>query len=46
MGRVKGATPDQLDDGIHPGDAGHAAMADAIGPAVAAALESATSSPD
>ncbi|HMQ27513.1 MAG TPA: SGNH/GDSL hydrolase family protein [Acidimicrobiales bacterium] len=30
-------TPDQLDDGIHPGDAGHAAMAAAIGPAVAAA---------
>ncbi|MCB1014929.1 MAG: hypothetical protein KDB10_07390, partial [Acidimicrobiales bacterium] len=31
-------TPDQLDDGIHPGDAGHAAMAAAIGPAVDAAV--------
>ena len=31
-------TPDQLDDGIHPGDAGHAAMAAAIGPAVSAAV--------
>ncbi len=30
--------PSLLDDGIHPGDAGHQAMADAIGPAVAAAL--------
>lgn len=31
-------TVDQLADGIHPGDEGHAAMAAAIGPAVAAAL--------
>jgi lysophospholipase L1-like esterase len=31
-------TPDQLTDDIHPGDDGHAAMAAAIGPAVAAAL--------
>jgi lysophospholipase L1-like esterase len=31
-------TVDQLADGIHPGDEGHAAMAAAIGPAVAAAV--------
>ena len=30
--------PDQLTDDIHPGDEGHAAMADVIGGAVAAAL--------
>lgn len=30
--------PSLLDDGIHPGDAGHQAMADAIGPVVANAL--------
>jgi len=30
--------PALLDDGIHPGDEGHQAMADAIGPAVAATL--------
>lgn len=30
--------PSLLDDGIHPGDAGHRAMADAIGPVVADAL--------
>jgi len=29
--------PDQLPDGIHPGDGGHAALADAIGPVIAAA---------
>jgi lysophospholipase L1-like esterase len=29
--------PDQLPDGIHPGDEGHAALADTIGPLVAAA---------
>jgi hypothetical protein len=28
---------DQLADGIHPDDAGHQALADAVGPAVAAA---------
>ena len=38
--------PALLDDGIHPGDAGHAAMADVIGPAVAAALAAATPSND
>ncbi len=31
---------DQLADGIHPGDDGHAAMAAAIGPVVAAAVRS------
>lgn len=31
-------TVDQLADGIHPGDEGHAAMAAAIGPAIAAAV--------
>jgi lysophospholipase L1-like esterase len=30
--------PSLLDDGIHPGDTGHQAMADVIGPAVATAL--------
>lgn len=29
--------PDQLPDGIHPGDEGHAALADALGPVLAAA---------
>ncbi len=38
--------PALLDDGIHPGDPGHAAMADVIGPAVAAALAAATPSND
>jgi lysophospholipase L1-like esterase len=33
--------PDQLPDGIHPGDDGHAALADAIGPLVAAAAATA-----
>ena len=32
-------TVEQLVDGIHPGDEGHAAMAAAIGPVVAAALD-------
>ena len=31
-------TGEQLVDGIHPGDEGHAAMAAAIGPVVAAAV--------
>jgi lysophospholipase L1-like esterase len=31
--------PALLDDGIHPGDAGHLAMAAAIGPVVAAAVD-------
>jgi lysophospholipase L1-like esterase len=31
-------TVEQLVDGIHPGDEGHAAMAAVIGPAIAAAL--------
>ena len=31
---------EQLADGIHPGDEGHAAMAAAIGPVVAAAVRS------
>lgn len=29
--------PDQLPDGIHPGDEGHATLADAVGPVLAAA---------
>jgi lysophospholipase L1-like esterase len=33
--------PDQLPDGIHPGDEGHAALADALGPVLAAAAAAA-----
>ena len=33
--------PDQLPDGIHPGDDGHATLADAVGPVVAAAAAAA-----